>query len=78
MWVGYGALAIRTARRLPADLAAARILLAIVFAGGVGRALSLFAVGAPHPLFSVLMWIELFLPPALLLLSLRMPVRALR
>jgi hypothetical protein len=46
-------------------------MLVVFWLGGVGRVISYFAVGAPHPLFSVLMWIEIALPIALLALSYR-------
>jgi hypothetical protein len=40
----------------------------VFFAGGVGRAISHLSVGTPHPFFTVLMAIELLLPPVLVLL----------
>lgn len=69
LWLAYGFLALWVAQALEARLVWLRIMLLVFFAGGVGRALSHFALGAPHPLFSVLMWVELLLPPALLGLS---------
>ncbi|MEK7266186.1 MAG: DUF4345 domain-containing protein [Pseudomonadota bacterium] len=72
LWIAFGVIAIRAARVLPQSLGLARLLLAIFFAGGAGRALSLSSVGAPHPLFVLLMWTELLASPALLLLSLQM------
>ena len=69
LWIAYGFLALWVARALEARLAWLRIMLFVFFVGGVGRALSLFVLEAPHPLFSVLMWIELLLPPALVGLS---------
>jgi len=50
------------ARRLPATLSWIPPTAALLFAGGVGRAISYFAVGAPHPFFVLLMVIELVLP----------------
>ena len=38
----------------------------VFFAGGIGRLISLIAVGWPHPAFVVLMAIELILPPLLI------------
>ncbi len=70
LWIAYGVIAVRAALELPRSLGLARLLLALFFAGGAGRALSMATVGAPHVLFVVLMWIELLAPPALLLLSL--------
>ena len=70
LWIAFGVIAVRAARALPGALGAARLLLALFFAGGAGRALSTATAGAPHQLFVVLMWIELLASPALLLLSL--------
>lgn len=61
-WIGYGALLIDAGRNLGARLNRVPLLLGAFFAGGVGRLLSLQAVGAPHALFVVLMGIELALP----------------
>lgn len=78
LWIAYGVVAVRAARALPASLNVARLLLALFFAGGAGRALSMASVGAPHPLFVMLKWIELLAPPALLLLSSRVKPGAAR
>lgn len=67
-WVAYGLLLLDAARDLRARLAHVPWLAAVFFAGGVGRALSLAAVGPPHPAFSLLMATELVLPPILLAL----------
>ena len=69
-WFAYGWLTLSAARILPDGIRRARLLLGLFFLGGVGRALSWLAVGAPHPLFVILMGIELALPPILLMLSL--------
>jgi hypothetical protein len=61
-WGAYGVLLIYLAwhvRRLGRFVP---WLAAVFFLGGVGRALSLAAVGAPHRFFVVLMGIELGLP----------------
>jgi hypothetical protein len=78
LWIAYGVIAIRVARSLPASLKTAQLLLALFFAGGAGRALSMASVVAPHPLFVFLMWIELLASPALLLLSWRVKLGAAR
>lgn len=44
------------------------LLLGLFFLGGLGRALSYGVMGPPHPLFVLLMTLELGLPPVLLLL----------
>jgi hypothetical protein len=43
-------------------------LAAVMFAGGVGRAISFVTAGAPHPFFTALMVSELLGPPVLILL----------
>ncbi|MFZ5619026.1 MAG: DUF4345 domain-containing protein [Pseudomonadota bacterium] len=70
LWIAYGVIAIRAARALPTSVGTARLLLAIFFAGGSGRALSMATMGVPDMLFIILMWIELLVSPALYLLSL--------
>jgi len=61
-WGSYGLVLLHIARRLPATLSWIPPTAALLFAGGVGRAISYFAVGAPHPFFVLLMVIELVLP----------------
>ena len=68
LWGAYGALLIVTAWRWPDGSRWVPWLAAVFFAGGVGRAISYVAIGAPHPFFSLLMWIELLLPPVLVAL----------
>jgi hypothetical protein len=67
-WGAYGLLLLHVARGLPGKLSRVPPLAALFFAGGVGRAISYIAVGAPHPAFTLLMAIELVLPPVLLAL----------
>lgn len=71
LWMAYGGAALWVSRGLPERIRLLRLMLVIFWLGGVGRAISYFVVGAPHPLFSVLMWIEITLPVALLALSYR-------
>jgi hypothetical protein len=71
-WVAYGILLLLAARDLSQWLHRIPVLAAVFFAGGVGRALSLLAVGKPHPVFIVLMAIELVLPAIYVLLWLRL------
>lgn len=75
LWFAYGALALWVSRSLSARLIWLRLMLLIFFIGGIGRLISHVSVGAPHPLFSVLMWIELLLPTLLLPLSYLAPRR---
>ncbi|THD82611.1 MAG: DUF4345 domain-containing protein [Phenylobacterium sp.] len=68
MWGGYGILLLFVAKDWRARQGLVPWLAALFFAGGLGRALSCIAIGPPHPLFIVLMWIELLLPPILVVL----------
>lgn len=65
LWAAYGAIALDAARRAPTTIARTPALAGLFFAGGVGRALSYALVGSPHPLFVVLMALELATPPVL-------------
>ena len=67
-WGAYGVLLLAAARDLVRWMKYVPALAAVFFAGGVGRALSLATVGAPHPVFTLLMAIELILPPVFVLL----------
>jgi len=69
-WIAYGVFVLKAARALPEHIGRAQILLALFLLGGIGRVLSHVTIGAPHALFSVLMWIELALPILLIGLSL--------
>jgi Domain of unknown function (DUF4345) len=65
LWGAYGIVTIRTARGLPQGLNRVPWLALVFLLGGIGRALSLFSVGTPHPFFTTLMVIEIALPIAL-------------
>ena len=67
-WGAYGLVLLHVARRLPATLSWIPPTAALFFVGGVGRAISWYAVGAPHPFFLLLMAIELVLPAIFLAL----------
>jgi hypothetical protein len=67
-WGTYGFLVIAVARDLKRLGRWVPWLALVFFLGGVGRAISIAAVGAPHPVFVVLMAIELLLPPILVAL----------
>ncbi len=67
-WGVYGVLLLAAARDLPGWMKFVPGLAAVFFAGGVGRAISLATVGAPHPVFALLMAVELILPPVFVLL----------
>jgi hypothetical protein len=80
LWFSYGVLLIWVARTMAQWVARTvfqrmrivLILAAIFFAGGIGRLLSHLLVGAPHPVFTVLMVIELVYPVVLGVLYLRL------
>lgn len=67
-WGTYGIILLLVARALPRRLALVPWLAVLFFAGGVGRAISYAAVGAPDPVFTLLMGIELVLPAVFLAL----------
>jgi hypothetical protein len=67
-WGAFGLMALEVARRPLQRLAWTPWLAAVFFAGGLGRLISLVAVGTPHPFFVLLMAIELLLPPVLVIL----------
>ena len=69
LWMAYGALALWIAKQLPRSIVYLRLMLFVFLAGGIGRVISYFAAGAPHPLYFSLMWIELVLPLALMGMS---------
>lgn len=61
-WFVYGLALIMAARDFATRRKYIPILLALFFAGGVVRLLSMVSYGLPHPLFLVLMSFELCLP----------------
>ena len=71
LFIAYGGAGLWALRSFQERLGLVRLILAIFMLGGMGRAVSYVSVGAPHPLFVVLMWIELLAPPILLALSLQ-------
>jgi hypothetical protein len=64
-WGAYGILLLMSARDWPRRSHWVPWLAVVFFAGGVGRAISFLTVGPPHPLFTLLMAIELLTPPVL-------------
>lgn len=71
LWIAYGGTALWVSRAITERMRLLRLMVVIFWLGGVGRLVSYFAVGAPHPLFILLMWIEVALPVVLLGLSYR-------
>jgi hypothetical protein len=68
IWGAYGILLVLVATNMAAHIDRIPWLAAVFFAGGVGRAISHLVVGPPHPFFTVLMAVELLLPPIIVLL----------
>jgi hypothetical protein len=69
LWIACGGVALQVSRARQERMRLLRWMLLIVWLGGIGRVISYFAVGAPHPLFIVRMWIEIVLPIVLLVLT---------
>ncbi len=65
LFVGFGLALIWCSRQLDARAQAFGFLLAVFFAGGIARIISLIAAGPPHPLFLFLGALELLMPPLL-------------
>lgn len=65
LFVGFGAALVWCSRALAARARPFGCLLAVFFAGGLSRLVSLWQAGLPHPLFQVLTVVELVLPIAL-------------
>lgn len=63
LFLGFGLAVIWCARDLDARDKPLGALLAVFFAGGIARILSIFAVGSPGPVFLFLGALELILPP---------------
>jgi hypothetical protein len=61
-WFSYGVLCLWAAKGIVERLRLVPLLFGIFFLGGIGRAISCFVLGWPHPLFVVLMAIELIGP----------------
>ncbi len=66
-WIAYGIALLFIARDIVRFRIWVPILLGLFFLGGAGRVVSVFQLGWPHPLFSLLMAIELALPVLLLI-----------
>jgi len=67
-WIAYGVLLLMVAQKFEARSSWVPGLAAVFFAGGVGRFLAWQSVGAPHPVFLLLMAIELILPVVMIAL----------
>lgn len=59
VWLGLGVAILATVRTLERHFALYLALWAMIFAGGVGRLLSLLAIGAPPPVFLGFIVLEL-------------------
>jgi hypothetical protein len=74
-WIAYGVVVVRVATQLQSQMRRVPILMGLFFLGGVGRLLSYLCVGPPHPIFVMLMGIELITPLLVTLLALRSTAR---
>ena len=68
-WIAYGAVALRVAPRAAREVFTVRTLAFFLFVGGLARAIAWIADGRPHPLFIVLLFLELLLPMLILYLQ---------
>jgi len=66
LWGAYGVILVTVARSLDIHGRWIPWLALVFFLGGLGRALSMVLVGPPHPMFVVLMGLELALPPLIM------------
>ncbi len=66
LWGAYGILLLLAARNISGWSRHIPWLAAVFFVGGLGRLLSYFSLGPPHPVFTTLMVVELSLPVALM------------
>lgn len=64
-WVAYGAAWVYVGLRAPESRAAVTALAAVLFAGGLARAIAWVDEGRPDTLYVVLMALELAIPPVL-------------
>lgn len=62
-WIAYGWVVFLANQKITKDKSMAYYVLALFFAGGVGRIISVVFDGTPDTLFVVLMWVELVSPP---------------
>ncbi len=65
LFLGFGLAIIWCAREIEAREKPLGALLAVFFAGGIARMISLIAVGSPGPMFLFMGSLELILPPLL-------------
>lgn len=67
LFVGFGVAMAWSGRDLAHRSAVFHFLLAVFFAGGLSRLVSIAAVGPPHPLFLILGGVELVMPVLMVL-----------
>lgn len=75
--IAYGILVFLEAKHLRTHLYYVPHLLAVFFAAGIGRVLSYFIAGAPHPLFSYILLSAELGAPILLFLVYKLTLRKL-
>lgn len=67
VWCALGIALLMAARRPESHGAVVRAVFGAVFFGGLTRAISYLAVGAPHAVYAAFIGVELVLPPVLML-----------
>lgn len=65
-YLGAGMVLLGTVRRVEASGTAIRCLCALLLVAAGGRALSMATVGAPHPLYTILMAVEIVIPAVII------------
>ena len=65
-WAAFGVMLFASGRDMNGKNRQVATLLGLFFLGGIGRIFSILQTGWPHPLFVMLMAVELALPPVLL------------
>ncbi len=65
-WFALGCVALWLVPRVAEHRNTLRALMGAVFLGGLARVISLLSAGAPEPFLTVLMVIELVLPPVVI------------
>lgn len=66
LWFAYGVLVLRAAQDFETHESWVPWLAIVFFGGGCARLIAYYSAGAPHPVFTMLMVVELVLPVILL------------
>ena len=66
IWFGFGLILYSIIPKIETETMVFRLLIASIFAGGIGRLISIANLGFPHPFFLGPLFIELILAPTLI------------